>query len=258
MLVSALIATFIGRVIHAFRLHQTDLADARDCAARNEQLASLTTLAAGAAHELNTPLGTIAVVARELERSCEQGWATDAGIQDDAQLIRREVERCRTILDRMRLHIDADSAAAGSSTPLAELCRQLREQIGQDCSHRLVLDCPSELSAAHVPAPALEQALLVLLRNAFDASAPDQPVQFTVSRNQRNVRFEVRDQGCGMSPDMLRRAGEPFFTTKEPGKGMGLGLFLVRRVGASWRNLLARLAARRRHPVHLRTGGPPT
>ncbi|HEX4123443.1 MAG TPA: ATP-binding protein [Tepidisphaeraceae bacterium] len=244
VLVSALIATFIGRVIHALRQHQLDLALARQRAARNEQLASLTTLAAGAAHELNTPLGTIAVVARELERSCEQGGldggreeAVEAGgggavggILDDAQLIRREVDRCRMILDRMRLHIDADSAAAGSSTPLADLCQHLREQIDAPSRDRLVLDYPQELSAAPVPAPALEQALLVLLRNAFDASAPDQPVRLAVSRNNGHVRFEVQDRGCGMSPDLLRRAGEPFFTTKEPGKGMGLGLFLVRRV----------------------------
>jgi two-component system sensor histidine kinase RegB len=71
---------------------------------------------------------------------------------------------------------------------------------------------------------------LVLLRNAFDASPADHPVMLDITRRQSSVCFEVRDSGIGMSEEMLRRAGEPFLTTKEPGKGMGLGLFLVRLV----------------------------
>jgi two-component system sensor histidine kinase RegB len=230
VLVSALTATFIGRVIRALKQHEGELALARQRAARNEQLASLTTLAAGAAHELNTPLGTIALVARELERSSGDvagGWGE---VLEDARLIRREVDRCQTILDRMRLHIDDNAGLPGSSTRLSDLCTHLREQISEDSRHRLLLDCPPDIESALIPSPALQQALLVLLRNAFDASAPNQAVRLAISRNNGHVRFEVCDQGCGMSPELLRRAGEPFFTTKEPGKGMGLGLFLVRRV----------------------------
>ena len=52
----------------------------------------------------------------------------------------------------------------------------------------------------------------------------------TVSSREGGIRFEVEDRGTGMTEEELRRAGEPFFTTKEPGKGMGLGLFLVRLV----------------------------
>ena len=80
------------------------------------------------------------------------------------------------------------------------------------------------------PPRALEQSLLVLLRNAFDASPENFPVTLDISRRNGKIRFEVRDSGTGMSEEMLRRAGEPFFTTKDPGKGMGLGLFLVRLV----------------------------
>ena len=70
----------------------------------------------------------------------------------------------------------------------------------------------------------------MLLRNAFDASPADRPVTLDISRHDGQLRFEVRDKGCGMSDEMLRHPGEPFFTTKDPGKGMGLGLFLVRLV----------------------------
>ena len=76
VLVSVLIAAFIGRVIRALRQRELELVAVRERAAKNEQLAGLTTLAAGAAHELNTPLGTIAVVAKELELSCGGGETT--------------------------------------------------------------------------------------------------------------------------------------------------------------------------------------
>ena len=70
----------------------------------------------------------------------------------------------------------------------------------------------------------------MLLRNAFDATPSDQPVTLDIRRHEGNTMFSVEDRGVGMAEDVLKRAGRPFFTTKAPGKGMGLGLFLVRLV----------------------------
>jgi two-component system sensor histidine kinase RegB len=70
--------------------------------------------------------------------------------------------------------------------------------------------------------------LIALVKNAMEASGSGSPVHVRVSRTACAIAFEVRDSGTGMSLDSLRHAGEPFFTTKEPGKGMGLGIFLVR------------------------------
>jgi two-component system sensor histidine kinase RegB len=83
-------------------------------------------------------------------------------------------------------------------------------------------------SILKVPRHAVEQALVALTKNAIEASPAGSPVWLSASRDGGLVRFEVRDQGTGMSQETLRHAGEPFFTTKEPGKGMGLGIFLVR------------------------------
>jgi two-component system sensor histidine kinase RegB len=72
------------------------------------------------------------------------------------------------------------------------------------------------------------QAISSLLKNAFDASSHVDGVILRFGLRGTMVRIEVQDRGAGMSIDAKRRAGEPFFTTKEPGHGLGLGLFLVR------------------------------
>lgn len=228
VLVSVLIAAFIGRVIRSLRQREYELAAVNERAARNEQLAALTTLAAGAAHELNTPLGTIAVVAKELEISCDAA-ANAESVLDDARLIRREVDRCRTILSRMRVDIGEDMSHR-TVISFDDLESHLRESVGEENLGRLRFVRSADLQTIQAPPRALEQALLVLLRNALDASGKDQVVTLEVGRSDGHLRFEVRDTGCGMSEEMLRRAGEPFFTTKEPGRGMGLGLFIVRLV----------------------------
>jgi two-component system sensor histidine kinase RegB len=228
VLVSVLITTFIGRVIRSLRQREYELAAVRERAARNEQLAALTTLAAGAAHELNTPLGTIAVVAKELELSCGSGNESNP-VLDDARLIRREVDRCRTILERMRVDI-GDEVSHRSVLVMSEMEQRLRDVLGDDNFSRVTVVRDSDVETVQAPPRALEQALLVLLRNALDASPAPRPVHLDIARQDGHLRFTVRDSGCGMSEEMLRRAGEPFFTTKEPGRGMGLGLFLVRLV----------------------------
>lgn len=237
VLVAVLIAVFIGWVIRALRSREGELVAMRDRAAKNEQLAALTTLAAGAAHELGTPLGTIAVVAKELELACGRQQEFEP-MREDARLIRREVDRCRTILSRMRFDIGED-VSRRTVVDVRQLGERLRESLGEREQARLALRYEPGVDTVQAPPRALEQSLLVLLRNAFDASPPRAEVVMEVTRQEGHVRFEVKDEGPGMSEEMLRRAGEPFFTTKEPGKGMGLGLFLVRlvaeRCGARFR-----------------------
>lgn len=238
VLVSVLIAAFIQWVVKALRQREGELDMMRERAAKNEQLAALTTLAAGAAHELGTPLGTIAVVAKELEIGCGPGEQFDAA-REDARLIRREVDRCRTILGRMRFDV-AEDAARWTQVNVRELAERLRENFSDSEQARLSVRFEPGIESIHAPARALEQTMLVLLRNAFDASGARQDeVVMEVTREVGHVRFEVQDRGAGMSAEMVRRAGEPFYTTKEPGRGMGLGLFLVRlvaeRCGARFR-----------------------
>jgi two-component system sensor histidine kinase RegB len=81
-----------------------------------------------------------------------------------------------------------------------------------------------------LPPPAVAQALRSLVTNAQDASSPEHPVWLHLPLEAGGLVVVVRDRGCGMSESELSRAGEPFYTSKEPGRGMGLGLYLARAV----------------------------
>jgi two-component system sensor histidine kinase RegB len=223
-LVAVLIGYFVDRVTRALRLRERELSDVRERATRTEQLASLTTLAAGAAHELGTPLGTIAVIAKELELNLVDDN------KEDARMIREEVDRCRAILDRMRVDIVEDLHQKATTISLAEFLKRIRHDLPAAERSRLRVECAPGIQSITGPVRAIEQAIGVLLRNSFDAAPPADPVKLSIEKGKGDTSFTVQDTGHGMPQDVLRRAGQPFFTTKPPGKGMGLGLFLVRLV----------------------------
>jgi two-component system sensor histidine kinase RegB len=225
---SAFIVHFLRRVTAALGERERELAEARARAARQERLASLATMAAGAAHELSTPLGTIALVAKELERALQRSG--DQPMIEDARLIREQVARCRAILDQMSggpgEHLDEGNQAVS----LADLVRE--SQIGIRPAPRVRVDMTGGAAAARMllPPRTVVQALRSIINNAQDASPPDREVLVAATRTGATVTVEVIDRGTGMSAEVLAHAGEPFFTTKEPGRGMGLGLFLARAV----------------------------
>jgi two-component system sensor histidine kinase RegB len=100
VIAAGLISFFTGKVSDALRHREREVLDLQEQVAKHERLASLGTLAAGAAHELGTPLSTIAVVAKELEKYASAPGQSD-DLREDAKLIRSEVERCRLILERL-------------------------------------------------------------------------------------------------------------------------------------------------------------
>jgi two-component system sensor histidine kinase RegB len=217
---------FAGAASRAIARRETLLDEARAQAARAERLMSMTTLAAGAAHELSTPLATIAIASKELERALAQlPIASDCTA--DAHLIRSEVDRCQLILDQMSGRAGGSAAEEPAAVALDEVVSDVRARLPNDVRGRLVVR-PLENAVVVLPRAGLVQVLLSLIKNAFDASAPGMEVDLSVDRTREVFRFVVLDQGPGMSPEMLRRAGEPFYTTKDAGRGFGLGLFLAR------------------------------
>lgn len=229
---SSVIVYFMTRVTGALRQQEIDLREAQEDRSRNEKLEALGTLAAGAAHELATPLTTIALVAKDVEQSLRQhGPATDEDLIDDVGLIRQQLDRCKTILDRMASHAGETVGEMMQTIPIAEFFEDVRQGL-TDEANRVVVEYSdlADTVEINVPVDALSQAIRGLVQNALDASEAEGQVNIRISVGKRLMTWAIQDYGTGMSAEVLRRVSEPFFTTKQPGRGMGLGVFLARNV----------------------------
>jgi two-component system sensor histidine kinase RegB len=217
-------ATLVVRMVAAFRERQEALAQAQREAAQAEKLASLTTLAAGAAHELATPLGTIAIAATELEELIAP--APEHAVLE-ARLIREQVARCKHILQRLGARAGSEPGEMPRTTTAGEAFDRLRRELGAR-AERLETNGDRAVSF-EAPVESLTGVLANLVSNGLQASPPEGRVTLALSARGGDVRFTAHDRGSGIEPWLLPRLGEPFLTTKAPGEGLGLGLFLAFR-----------------------------
>ncbi len=223
----SVIVYFATRLTGELQRRQRDLRRAEMLRARSEKLEALGTLAAGAAHELATPLSTIAVVAKEIQRELD-GTAVAKIVVEDIALLRSELDRCRTILDRMSVHSGRAADEPVVAISAEDLVRDIQADMSKPGQVQSTFAPGVREKHISVPRTVLAQALRGLVQNAVDAGDGQAPIQLGVDLDGDHLRLEIRDRGPGMTADVLARAGEPFFTTKDPGKGMGLGLFLAR------------------------------
>lgn len=226
---SALFIVYFVRCLStALVVTESALEEAHLLRARDEKLASLGTLAAGAAHELATPLGVILVAAKELHRQLSASDCDLDAARSDAALISAEVSRCRDVLSQMTYDT---GAAQGEAFRLITLRRLLHDAAAPLEPDALVVTVASDHSETEpqvrVPVKSALHALRGILRNAVEAASGKQ-VEVSASSVGGTCFIRVSDRGHGMTPSVLARATEPFFTTKTAGAGMGLGLFLAR------------------------------
>lgn len=219
------IVHFLWRITGALSRRDQELSEARRQAARQQRVTSLASLAAGAAHELATPLGTIALIAKELERQMD---GADAEVLEDVRLIREQVGRCRSILDQMSGGAGPSGADLIETVSIVELIDEATTGLRDSPEIDVEIEGGLGAMAFQLPPRALAQAVRNLITNAQDAS--DSPVTVRATERGGELVIEVIDRGSGMPSAVLDRVGEPFYTTKDPGEGMGLGLFLTRTV----------------------------
>lgn len=221
-LVSGLVvAFFLTRTTTALRERERELASVRENALRHEQILALGTLAAGAAHQLGTPLSTLAVVLREMELEHGPG---NADLAADLALARQQVSHCKGTLTRILADAGHERGEGGDAIPLDEF-------LGTMLDDWQLLRPGVKLTtnlAGPLPAPTLlkdrtlEHALLNLLDNAADASPAGVELQARWDGNL--CELEILDRGPGFDP--AARIGQAFVSTKTDKGGMGIGLFL--------------------------------
>lgn len=226
---AAFISIFSLRMSEALRKRGEELDRARTDAEAAERLAALGTLAAGTAHELNTPLGTIAILAGELTAQLE------GDRRSEAEEIRRQVRRCKEITGAMlapRGGADVEESKEFELASVVEAAVQRWQEGRPGPRPQVAIDPAVQRARTRLPVRAFEQAVANLLDNAAEATEglAARQVRVSLLRVADELQLSVSDNGVGVPEPLLRRLGEPFFTTKEPGRGTGLGLYLARHV----------------------------
>lgn len=217
---------FVNKIQEDLEDHQKTLAELEVEKNRSEKLASLATLSAGAAHEFSTPLATIAVASSEMLTTLKQQSA-DPELIDDTLLIREQVERCREILYQMSADAGEHLAEALRTFTIDELCTEVIEWFPPNDQARIKVVSDISDMLIRMPFRTVKRIIRGLVKNAIDASDELDEVKLFCRKDSKFLYFEVQDKGKGMDEETLVRAIEPFFTTKEPGRGLGLGLFLT-------------------------------
>jgi len=217
---------FVTRIQQALVAHRETKTQLREEQFKNERLASLAALSAGAAHEFATPLSTIAVAAGELYREMSQSASSEAWLED-LRLIRSQVTRCRDILYQMAADAGEPLGEGLVTLRLGDLLQEVRAALDTSRQGRLEITCETPDTIMTVPRRSLHRVLRGLVSNAFHASEPTAQVVLKAAVDHDMVRFLVIDQGQGMDRETARLALEPFFTTKPAGQGLGLGLYLA-------------------------------
>jgi two-component system sensor histidine kinase RegB len=192
---------------------------------REKHLSQLDGLAAAAAHELGTPLATISVVAREMEREL----GNDERFGEDVQLLRSQSERCRDILRRLTT-LSAEDEAHMRHLPLSSLMEEVMAP-HREFGIRLTLVETGERAGEPVGNrnPGILYGLGNLLENAVDHAREE--VTLTVNHTPDRVTITIEDDGEGYAADILQRIGEPYVTKRqrdERAGGLGLGLFIAK------------------------------
>ena len=224
---AAFMTYFVHRIALSLARQRAELARLRLAAAQDRQLASLGTLAAGAAHELGSPLGTIGMLVADL------GVMQPDERTEAIATMRQEIARCKHILQQMsspELRVRSLGPAA-DPWPLSALAAELRGAAGE-VKLTFVMDAEIQAGATTTqPSDVVLQILRAVVSNAADAcrGRPGSTgVSLRVGTSEGQAVITVVDDGTGMAAPAVAAAFDPFFSTKAEGQGMGLGLYLAR------------------------------
>ena len=221
---SLMLASYVFRVAHESRRIGDALSASQLALAREQRLSALGGLAAAAAHELGTPLGTIVVVAAELARDVPK----DSPIAEDIALLRSQSLRCRDILAELARRPEADGGDPFEKLPLTALVDAAStSHLGGPTNLRIVAQA---LDGSAEPVirrqPEIIHGIGNLLQNALQFA--EREVEVIASWDADSVRLAIADDGPGFPSHLLSRIGEPYISARADRSGhMGLGIFIA-------------------------------
>jgi two-component system sensor histidine kinase RegB len=226
-MVVCFIAVFVNRLSHIAREQQKREQIASEKSHRDEALISLASLAAGTAHELNTPLSTMAVIVDEMRYAENQTPL----YKEQVAMLAGQIDACRVALKDMVVAASADHFEGAREVRVLEFLdevldrfRFLRPGVQLAFTYERLDD-----SDTVVADKTLAHSLINLINNAADASP--QEVEVMASSEGGLLTVAIRDRGAGIPRSIREQIGRPFFTTKGAanGKGNGVGLFITNR-----------------------------
>jgi len=235
------IASYIFRVAEEARRISDALQAAQAALDREQRLSSLGALAAAAAHELGSPLGTIAIIAKELARDLPP----DSPWKADAVLLQSQSDRCREILTDLARQPEGSSSDHFHMLPaplIVEIAARPYLKTAVSLNIETHADSAGDKAPPLMPRrPEIVHGLGNLLQNALEFARTR--VDVVVSWSSRHITVIIKDDGPGFTPDLLRRLGEPYVggaheqDESRSGDHMGLGIFiaqnLIERTGGS-------------------------
>jgi two-component system, sensor histidine kinase RegB len=190
---------------------------------REQHLTQLDGLAAAAAHELGTPLSTIFLISRELEKT-----VTDPVFAADLKTLREQTQRCRDILSKITQL--SSTGAPFDRMKLSELIEEVvapHRDFGIDIKVRIAITATAEPVGSRNPAVLYGVGNIV--ENAVDFA--NSTVEVNAWWNNETIEIVISDDGPGIPPDLMKRIGEPYLSrrrTQDAGGGLGLGVFIAR------------------------------
>jgi two-component system NtrC family sensor kinase len=221
-----------GQVTHVITVGEdvTTRVEAIQAIGRAEKLAAVGRLAAGVVHEINNPLATISACAEALEQRVQEGAFADNEAAEDLNeylgLIKSEAFRCKSITTGL---LDFSRMRTGNRHPV-DIAETLRSSANL-LSHQkrgtgieIKLEVQVGLQTVNGDGGQIQQAVIALGTNAIDAMPSGGALTLRAFDQANSVVIEVEDTGIGIAPENLSKVFEPFYTTKEVGRGTGLGL----------------------------------
>lgn len=225
LLDAALLVVFVARMNRNLRERDAHLAELRQQAAEEEHVVRMGLLASGAAHELGTPLASVAVILGDWRRMPE--IARQPELLEELEEMQAAVQRCKAILHGILQSAGEARGVAPAVTTLHGFLQDIVDEWSQrrpGTLHFLRSRAQLGEDLYIVSDPALRQVVTNLLENAYEASP--RWIGLDAERHGDMLRMEVIDAGPGFAPQMLANVGKPYHSTKTR-QGAGLGLFLV-------------------------------